>query len=148
MKAVLAETSNPKFRYLVKKEGEIETVGGMILFLSGQHFIRTSRVENISLKNSDSIQCDMVVTTRNSVYIFIVNEEEAEAFMEIDETKRDFEIMLKEYLEVFMLAENMVDAAEKNGNENGSSSRAMLEESMEAVKEIAIRQLGGGETHN
>ncbi len=134
MKGILAETSNPEFKYLVGEKGEIELVGGMILFLSAEHFIRTSRVEKISYKNCNGTICDMVVTTRNSVYIFSV--EEMEEFIQLDDEKRDIEIILEEYAKISLLAEKMIEAEEESMDTE--ISRKLLDKSNEVVKNIRV----------
>ncbi|MCI0501420.1 MAG: hypothetical protein L0Y61_06705 [Epsilonproteobacteria bacterium] len=76
MKAQFRETSNAQFRYHNGKFGTIKFEYGMIFFImDDQRFVKTSTVEKISYKNinEENGTCEMVVTTLNSIYIFLID---------------------------------------------------------------------------
>ncbi len=75
MKAQFLETSNPKFKHHNGEFGEIKFEYGMIFFLRDVRFFKTSTVEKITYKNTNDEDktCEMVVTTLNSVYIFLID---------------------------------------------------------------------------
>ena len=80
----------------------------------------------------------MVVTMRNSVYIFSV--EEMEEFIQLDDEKRDIEIILEEYAKISLLAEKMIEAEEESMDTE--ISRKLLDKSNEVVKNIILKRLG------
>ena len=76
MKAKFLETSNAQFRHHNGKFGTIKFEYGMIFFImDDQRFVKTSTVEKISYKNTNEENgtCEMVVTTLNTIYIFLVD---------------------------------------------------------------------------